>query len=71
MPEFLIIYRLHQNWPLTGEQNFTKTETFDFLDPAKLWIDAMWNEWSDCKDLQLYEYNGVQYVLVERRHRDA
>ena len=71
MPKFLIIYRRATDWPLSGHMETTACQPFDNLESASDWLDDIWQMLSeDCTDAQLYEYTGIQYVLIERRHRD-
>lgn len=68
MPKYLLIYRTETVWPVSGTEIRTDTIFFDTMESAQSFADSFVNAWDDCTDIQIYEYTGIQYVLVERRH---
>lgn len=69
MDKYLVVFHIARDWPLTGLSVVTNCWLFDDVDEAKQWALEKWKD-VDVKDIQIYEYTGIQYVLFERRHRD-
>ena len=70
MSKYLVVFHIVRDWPLTGRSEVTNCWLFEDVDEAKQWAFEKWID-ADVKDIQIYEYTGIQYVLFERRHRDA
>ena len=70
MKKYLVVFHTVYDRPVTGRSEFTDCWLFNDVDEAKQWTDEKWMD-EDVKDIQLYEYTGIQYVLFERRHKDA
>lgn len=71
MDPYMLIYRTKEHWPITGTQITQKT--FFFLDicAARLYMDRLKKIYPETlTDAQIYEYTGVQYVLIERWHKE-
>ena len=72
MPKYLVLYRMHTDWPCSGRDDRLHMQHFQDPDQARSWMDDLFKTFDpECVDIQLYEYTGIQYVLVERRHRDV
>lgn len=67
MPKYLVIYHTHVDWPLTGSDDKTGMQTFDDPEEARIWIRNFMDAFCECDEVHLYEYTGIQYVLIERR----
>ena len=70
MLKYLVVFHIVRYWPMTGRSETSNCWLFDEVDKAKKWAADEWQD-DDVKDIQIYEYTGIQYVLIERRHRDA
>lgn len=68
MPKYLLIFRTETEWPVSGTESRTGINTFDDIEMARQIADDLEDLWTDWTDIQIYEYTGIQYVLVERRH---
>ena len=70
MPKYMVIYHTHWDWPLSGPEDQIKTEFFDDATKARNFMGDMLLVWfkKELRDVQMYEYTGIQYVLVERVH---
>ena len=71
MEKYLVVYHMRSEWPLSGVEEHSSSFFMDDVDSAKNVLEAMFEDCADCTDVQLYEYTGIQYVQIERRHRDA
>lgn len=69
MPKYLVIFRTETVWPVSGTESRTSFNTFDEIEQARQFADDLEDMWPDWKDIQIYEYTGIQYVIVERRHK--
>ena len=70
MKKYLVIFHVQNDWPMTGRSDVTNCWFFNEFDKAKAWSDEKWMD-DDVADIQIYEYTGIQYVLVDRRHKDV
>lgn len=70
MPKYMVIYMVKVNWSF-GPEATTRTCFFEKPETVAQYCEDVWNYYPDVTDLQWYEYTGIQYVLVERRHKDA
>lgn len=68
MIKYLVIFHIIRDYVMTGRSEVTNNWLFNDWDTAKEWADEKWME-KDVKDIQIYEYNGSQYVLIEKMHR--
>ena len=67
MDPYMLIYRTEETWPITGKD--VQQKTFFFLDikAAHTYRDKLLDIYPETlTDVQIYEYTGIQYVLVER-----
>ena len=71
MDKYLVIYHLRSEWPMSGVEEKSLTVFFNDADAARSWADDVFEEFEDCTDVQLYEYTGIQYVLIGRCTGDA
>lgn len=69
MPKYLVIFRTETVWTISGTESRTSMNTFDDMEQARKFADDLEEMWPDWKDLQIYEYTGIQYVIVDRRHK--
>ena len=69
MTQYLVVFHIVHDWPVTGRSEVTNCWLFKDLDEANQWISEKWMD-EDVKDIQIYEYTGIQYVMFGRRHRD-
>ena len=69
MINYLVVVHTVHDWPVAGRAEATNTYMFVLPQAATGWSDEKWME-EDVKDLQIYEYDGTQYVLIDRRHKD-
>lgn len=67
MPKYLLIYRTETVWPISGTEGRTGINTFDDIVLARQFADDLEDMWPDWTDIQIYEYTGIQYVIVNRR----
>ena len=70
MEKYLVVYHLRTEWPLTGVEERSYAYFFKDVDAARKLLDHV-TKFYDCTDAQVYEYTGIQYVQIERRHCDA
>ena len=71
MDPYMMIYRTEETWPITGKD--VQQKAFFFLDikAAHSYRDKLIDIYPETlTDVQIYEYTGIQYVLVERWHND-
>lgn len=69
MPKYLVIFRTETVWPVSETESRTCTYIFDEIEQARQFADDLEDMWPDWTDIQIYEYTGIQYVIVERRHK--
>lgn len=69
MPKYLVIFRTVTVWPIDGPETRNSYYPFEHFKLAQQFADDLEDMWPDWKDIQIYDYTGIQYVLVERRHR--
>ena len=69
MPKYLVIFRTETIWPIDGTEIRTSFHTFEDMELAQQFADDLEDMWPDWTDIQIYEYTGIQYVIVERRHK--
>ena len=70
MDPYMMIYRTEETWPITGK--VVQQKAYFFLDiiAAHSYRDTLLEAYSEIQaDVQIYEYTGIQYVLVERWHK--
>lgn len=70
MPKYLIIYHMHYDWPCSGPDDRTEMLTFKDVEQAHFFMQDL-RGFPDCVEVHLYEYTGIQYVLVERWKKDV
>ena len=70
MNKYLVIFRTETVWPIEGPESRISFYPFDDMPHAHTFADELEDMWPDWKDIQIYEYTGIQYVLVERRHKE-
>lgn len=71
MDPYMMIYRTEVTWTITGKD--VQQKAFFFLDitAAHSYRDKLIDIYPETlTDVQIYEYTGIQYVLVERWHND-
>lgn len=72
MDPYMMVYRTQEQWPITGTQVTQKAYFFFDITAAHSYRDKLIDIYSETlTDVQIYEYTGIQYVLVERWHKDA
>lgn len=72
MDPYMMVYRTQEQWPITGTQITQKAYFFFDISAAHSYRDKLIDIYSETlTDVQIYEYTGIQYVLVERWHKDA
>ena len=69
MPKYLVIFRSETVWPISGTEGRTSINTFDDIEQARQFADDLEDMWQDWTDIQIYEYTGIQYVIIDRRHK--
>lgn len=69
MPKYLLIFRTETVWPISGTEGRTRINTFDDISRARQFADDLEDMWPDWTDIQIYEYTGIQYVIVDRRSK--
>lgn len=69
MPKYMLIYLTQTVWPIDGQVSRMAMCHFDYFEMASHFADDLEDMWPDWQDIQIYEYTGIQYVLVERRHK--
>ena len=69
MPKYMVVYLVKVNWSF-GPEASVRTYFFEKPDVVAQYCEDVWNLYPDVTDLQWYEYTGIQYVLVERRHKE-
>ena len=69
MPNYVVIYHMHTDWALTGSEDRTAMQSFGDPDEARKYMRSMMDAFSECSEIHLYEYTGIQYVLIERMVR--
>ena len=67
MPKYIVIYHVLTEWPLSGPESLTHMQTFDDVEDARSWMRTYMDAFCECDEIHLYEYTGIQYVLIERR----
>ena len=67
MPKFLVIYRMEYLWAESGPDSRIAIQSFDDVSSARSYMSNMMDAFDECAEIHLYEYTGIQYVLVERR----
>ena len=70
MPEYMIVYQTRKNWAL-GPDEKTQSVFFEDQGLAHDFFNDMWEMYPNLVNLQMYDYTGIQYVIIERRHRDV
>ena len=70
MPKYMVVYLVKTDWSFGTEAN-ARSSFFDKPETVAQFCEDVWNFYPDVTDLQWYEYTGIQYVLVERRHKDV
>lgn len=69
MDPYMLIYRTKEHWPITGVQITQKAYFFLDITAAHVYRDKLVDIYPETlTDVQIYEYTGIQYVLVERVH---
>lgn len=72
MYPYMLIYRTKEHWPITGVQITQKAFFFLDITAAPVYMDKLKEIYSETlTDVQIYEYTGIQYTMVERWHKDA
>ena len=72
MDKYMLIYRTAEKWPITGWQINQKTFFFFDIEAAHIYRDKLHDLYPETlTDCQIYEYSGIQYVMIERWHKDA
>ena len=72
MDPYMMVYRTQEQWPITGTQITQKAYFFFDISAAHSYRDMLIDIYPETlTDVQIYEYTGIQYVLVERWHKDA
>ena len=69
MPKYLVIYNMHSVWAATGQEDQTSMQSFDDPDDARQWGRELFESFEECDEIHLYEYTGIQYVLIGRMIR--
>lgn len=69
MPKYLVIYHTHVDWPMTGPADKTDMQGFNDPEKAREFVRDFMDAFDICDEVHLYEYTGIQYVLVERWHK--
>ena len=69
MPKYLVIFRTETVWPISGTEGRTCIYTFDDISKAQQFADDLEDMWQDWTDIQIYEYTGIQYVIIDRRSK--
>ena len=71
MDPYMMVYRTKEHWPITGVQITQKAYFFLDIGAAHVYRDKLVEIYPETlTDVQIYEYTGIQYVLVERWHKD-
>ena len=71
MYPYMLIYRTEETWPITGKVVQHKSFFFLSIEAAHSYRDKLIDIYPETlTDVQIYEYTGIQYVLVERWHND-
>ena len=72
MDPYMLLYRTEETWPLTGKDVHQKTFFFLDINAAHSYRDKLFDIYPEIlTDYQIYEYTGIQYVMIERWHKDA
>lgn len=72
MDPYMMVYRTKEHWPITGTQITQKAYFFLDITAAHVYRDKLVEIYPETlTDIQIYEYTGIQYVLVERWHQDV
>lgn len=70
MDPYMLIYRTKEQWPITGTQITQKAYFFLDIIAAHVYCDKLVEIYPETlTDVQIYEYTGIQYVLIERKVR--
>ena len=71
MYPYMMIYRTEETWPITGKDVQQKAFFFLDINAAHSYRDKLLDIYPEIlTDVQIYEYTGIQYVLVERWHNN-
>ena len=64
MPKFMVLITSHFDGETQSAAHF-----FDDIDLARQYSDDTWSVYDCLTDLQIYEYSGIQYYIIDRRCR--
>lgn len=72
MDPYMLIYRTEETWPITGKDVHQKVFFFLDIHAAHSYQGKLLEIYGNTlTDWQIYEYTGIQYVMIERWHKDA
>ena len=72
MYQYMLIYLTKETWPVEGELFTQKCYFFNVGGSARIYMDHLRETYPDTlMEVQIYEYTGNEYALVERWHKDA
>lgn len=68
MKEYMVIFRTEEDWPRAGKEVDQKAVFLHDIVAAHAYRDNLLNWVPYLTDVQIYEYTGIQYILIERWH---
>lgn len=72
MDPYMLIYRTEETWPITGKDVHQKVFFFFDINAAHSYRDKLLDIYPEIlTGWQIYEYTGIQYVLIERWTKDV